>query len=89
MELFNKLARSIKYDYSKKAKDTMNFMEELHPLLKSELLLVVYKRKYMHLDFFLGKDESFIIWTAQLLKPHNYSCSEYFYKEFEEVKESK
>ena len=41
-ELFNKLAKTIKYDHSKKIKDTLAFMEDLPYKLKMELAMVIH-----------------------------------------------
>jgi hypothetical protein len=67
--LFNKLAKTIKYDHSKKQKDTIQFMEELPHKLKIELAMVIHKRMYQCVNFLKAKDKSFITWVARLIKP--------------------
>ena len=89
INLFNKLAKTIKYDHSKKQKDTLVFMEELPHKLKLELAMVMIKRMYANVEFFKDKEKSFIAWVARLIKPVNCESHEYLYKEGEEINESK
>jgi hypothetical protein len=42
IELFNKLARNIKFDHSKKKKDIAHFIEELPNHLRIELAVVIH-----------------------------------------------
>ena len=51
-ELFNKLAKSVKYDHSKKQKDTLQFMEELPHKLKLEVAMVIHKKMWAEIAFF-------------------------------------
>lgn len=88
-ELFTKLVRTIKYDHSKKNKDTIAFMEELPHKLKLELALTMINRMYANIAFFKNKEKSFIAWVARLIRPMNVEDSEYIYKEGEEIAESK
>ncbi len=46
INLFNKLARSIKYDHSKRKKDFSQFIEELPNQLRIELAMVMHNRLY-------------------------------------------
>ena len=51
-DLFNKLAKTIKYDHSKSQKDTLTFMEELPHKLKLELAAAIHKKMYASISFF-------------------------------------
>jgi hypothetical protein len=88
IELFNKLARTIKYDHTKKKKDILQFIEELPHKLKLELAMVIHQKMYSSVAFFKDKDKSFIAWIATLIRPLNYEAEEYIYKEGEDLIES-
>ena len=87
IDLFNKLAKSIKYDHSKKQKDNLQFMQELPHKLKLELAMVIHQKMYSTVAFFQDKDKSFIAWVARLIKPINVEDEDYIYKEGEEIVE--
>jgi hypothetical protein len=89
IELFNKLAKTIKYDHTKKKRDILQFIEELPHKLKLELAMVIHLKMYATVDFFMGKDKSFIAWIVTLIRPLNCESEDYIYKEGEEVFESK
>lgn len=89
IEMFNKLAKTIKYDHSKKQKYTINFMEELPHKLKLELAMIMMQRMYSGVSFFQDKEKSFLAWIARLIKPLNVEDGDYIYKEGEEIVESK
>ena len=89
VELFNRLARTIKFDYSKKQKDVLQFIDELPHKLKMELSFVIHSKMYQNVPFFIGKDPSFIAWVATIIKPLNVESDEYIYKEGENLVESK
>jgi Ion channel len=52
IEVFNKLVKTVKYDHSKKQKDTLVFMEELPHKLKLELAMIMMKKMYANVTFF-------------------------------------
>ena len=52
IEMFNKLAKTVRYDHSKKQKDTLMFMEELPHKLKLELAMIMVKKMYASVSFF-------------------------------------
>jgi hypothetical protein len=85
IELFNKLAKTIKYDHTKKKRDILQFIEELPHKLKLELAMVIHLKMYATVDFFMGKDKSFIAWIVTLIRPLNCESEDYIYKEGEEV----
>lgn len=87
--LFNKLASTLKYDHTKKSKDTLQFMEELPHKLKLELAMAVHKKMYASIHFFQKREKSFIAWIARLIRPIKIDDQEYIYKEGEEIIESK
>jgi hypothetical protein len=89
IELFNKLARTIKFDYSKKQKDILQFIEELPHKLRLELSMVIHSKMYQNIPFFRGKDSSFIVWMATSIKSLVVECEEYIYQEGEDLVESK
>jgi hypothetical protein len=89
IELFNKLAKTIQYDHTKKKRDILQFIEELPHKLKLELAMVIHLKMYSTVDFFMGKDKSFIAWIVTLIRPLNCESEDYIYKEGEEVFESK
>ena len=89
IDLFNKLAKTVKYDHSKKQKDTLQFMEELPHKLKLELAMVIHRSMYSTVTFFMDKDKGFIAWVAKLVRPVNFEDQDYIYKEGEEIVESK
>ena len=89
IDLFNKLAKTIKYDHSKKQRDTLAFMEELPHKLKLELAMAMIQKMYSNVEFFQGKEKNFIAWIARLIRPINCEDHEDLYKEGEEISESK
>lgn len=89
LETFNRLVKTIKYDHSKKQKDTIHFMEELPHKLKLELAMIMMKKMYANVAFFQDKEKSFIAWVARLIRPVNVEEQDYIYKEGEEIAESK
>jgi hypothetical protein len=89
IELFNKLSKTIKYDHTKKKRDILQFIEELPHKLKLELAMVIHLKMYSTVDYFKGKDKSFIAWIVTLIRPLNCESQDYIYKEGEEVFESK
>jgi Ion channel len=87
LDTFNRLVKTIKYDHSKKQKDTLHFMEELPHKLKLELAMIMMKKMYANVEFFKDKERSFIAWVARLIRPMNVEEVDYIYKEGEEVVE--
>jgi len=70
-ELYNKLVRTVKYDHSRKSKDVINFMDELPHKIKLELAMQIHKKMYETINFFRGKEKSFIVWIGIVLRPLN------------------
>jgi len=64
-------------------------MEELPHKMRFELSLEIHRKMYEHVNFFRGKDQSFIVWIAIVLKPLHVPEYEYIYKEAEDISESK
>ena len=89
LDLFNKLAKNIKYDHSKKKRDVLLFIEELPHQLKIELAMAIHLKMYANVRFFQGKDKTFIAWIVTLIRPLNCEAEDYMYKEGDEVIESK
>lgn len=87
IDLFNQLAKTIRYDHSKKQKDVLQFMEELPSKLRLELAMVIHKSMYSNITYFLDKDKSFIAWISRQIRPMNVDDQDYIYKEGEEVLE--
>ena len=71
MGLFNRLAKTIRYDHSKKQKDTLQFMEELPYKLKLELAMAIHLKMYSNVKFFKNRDKSFVAWITRLIRPIN------------------
>jgi len=71
IDLFNKLAKSIKYDHSKKQRDILQFIEELPHKVKLELSMQIHNKNYSNITFFKDKDQSFIAWISSLIRPIN------------------
>jgi hypothetical protein len=71
MELFNKLAKTIRYDHSKKKRDTINFMDELPSQLRQELAIAIHEQMYSNVKFFKDKDKSLIAWITRFIVPLN------------------
>jgi hypothetical protein len=67
----------------------LQFIEELPHKLKLELAMVIHLKMYSTVDYFMGKDKSFIAWIVTLIRPLNSESEDYIYKEGEEVFESK
>jgi hypothetical protein len=44
---------------------------------------------YKSIEFFKGKEKSFIAWIGHLLRPLNIQEADYIYQEIEEITESK
>lgn len=85
LELFNKLAKTIRYDHSKKKRDTLNFMDELPSSLRQELAMAIHHTMYASVQFFHGKDQSFLTWITRLIAPLSIEAKDYVYKEGEEI----
>lgn len=88
-DLYNRLVRLVKYDHMRQSKDAIKLMEELPHKLRFELSLEIHRKMYESINFFKGKDRSFIVWIATVLRPMNVPECEYIYKEAEEISESK
>ncbi len=56
IDLFNKLAKTIKYDHSKKQKDILQFIDELPHKIKLELAMQIHNKTYANVAFFKEKD---------------------------------
>ena len=52
IHLFNKLAKTIKYDHAKKKRDMLQFIEELPHMLKIEFSMAIHLKMYSHVQFF-------------------------------------
>jgi len=63
-------------------------VEELPHKLKIELSMVIHSKMYQNIKFFKGKDSSFLVWVAMLLKPLSVESEEYIFKEGEDLVES-
>ena len=85
IDLFNKLAKTIKYDHSKKQRDILHFIDELPHKIKLELAMQIHNKTYANVAFFKDKDKSFIAWISTLIRPINSEAEDYIYKEGEEV----
>jgi hypothetical protein len=72
MTLYGRLLRNIQYDYRKQTKDFTQFMDELPPKLKVDLIMHMYRKRYSTIKFFNRKDECFIAWITPLLKAAYY-----------------
>ena len=71
INLFNKLARTIRYDHSKKQRDILQFIDELPHKVKLELAMEIHKKTYSNITFFKNKENSFIVWVSTLIRPIN------------------
>lgn len=89
VNLFNKLAKSIKYDHTKKKRDILQFIEELPHILKLELSMAIHIKMYHHIQYFQNKDKSFIAWVVTIIKQLNTDQEDYIFKEGEDIVESK
>ena len=87
IDLFNKLAKTIKYDHSKKQRDILQFIDELPHKIKLELAMQIHNKTYANVAFFKDKDQSFIAWISTLIRPINSEAEDYIYKEGEDVVE--
>jgi hypothetical protein len=45
-DLFNKLARVLRYDHRKSAKDLQSFLEEIPNKLRQEVLIAIHAKMY-------------------------------------------
>lgn len=70
-ELYKRLIRSIRYDYSKSSRDFSNFMDELLYKLRIELAMEIHKSLYETVSFFKFKEKSLIAWIGTILRPLN------------------
>lgn len=73
----------------KKSKDFIMFLDELPYKIKIELATEIHKHMFESVSFFQGKEKTFIAWIGTVLRPMNISEQEYFYKEGEDIMESK
>jgi hypothetical protein len=89
IDLFNRLAKNIRYDSQKIKKDNHIFLEELPSKLRLEMAMVIHHSMYQNVEFFSDKDRNYIIWISGVIRPINIGDQEYIYKEGEEVIESK
>jgi Ion channel len=86
-DLFNRLAKVLRYDHKKSAKDLEKFMEEIPNKLKNELQVAINTKLYQKIGFFKGKDKSFVTWIATVLKTVNFEEKDYIFKEGDHVTE--
>lgn len=89
IDLFNRLAKTIRYDHSKQQKSNYSYMEELPSKLRLEIALVIHQSLYESIDILKDKDRSFIVWISGVIRQIHVEDSEYIYQEGEEILESK
>lgn len=68
IDLFNRLAKTIRYDHSKLKKSNLSFMEELPSKLRVEMALVIHHSMYQSVEFLSEKDRSFIVWISGVIR---------------------
>jgi hypothetical protein len=68
-DLYMRIKKSLKYEYSVKDEDKLVFLKELPPKIKTDLAYVIHKNDVAKLPFFRNKSKSFIAHVAQLLRP--------------------
>jgi hypothetical protein len=73
----------------KKSKDFILFLDELPYKIKIELATEIHKHQFESVDFFQNKEKTFIAWIGTVLRPMSVSEQEYFFKEGEDIMESK
>jgi hypothetical protein len=64
-------------------------MDELPHKLRLELAMAIHLKNYSTVEFFKGKDKSFIAWISTILKPIGIEDEQYVYKEGEEILDGK
>jgi len=64
-------------------------MDELPHKLRLELAMAIHLKNYSTVEFFKGKDKSFIAWISTILKPLGIEDEQYVYKEGEEILDGK
>ena len=87
LNLFNKLARTIKYDHKKKTRDLESFLDELPHKLRTELAMLIHHQVYSRIYFFKDKETNFLSWVSTIIKTINFEEKDYIYKEGEEASE--
>lgn len=85
LDLYEKLRKSVKYDYSKTQNDVTQFVEDLPHKLKLEISLHIYKKTYQKIEMFRGRSSAFIAWICPLLKPFLSMRNSYIFFEGDEV----
>lgn len=88
-DFHSQLVKHLQLNHKKRQKDILAFMEELPHKMRLELAMILHNQLYANVNYFKGKDKSFIGWISTLLKPMNVDNLKYIYKEGEEVTESK
>ncbi len=67
--LFERLAKTIRYDHTKRSKNFHTFIEELPPKLRMELAAVMHKKMYSCITFFKKQDSLFLAWIGTVIRP--------------------
>jgi uncharacterized membrane protein (UPF0182 family) len=66
-DLFNKMLRIIKYDHTKKKKDTkevQDFIDEFPEKIRAQVKICMYRQTFRHITFLEEQDDKFVEWAA-------------------------
>lgn len=85
IELFSKIKKNIKFNYTQDDKRINSFMEDLPMNLRTELSVYVYEPIYRKVAFLNHRSKAFIAWICPMLKPKVTTPTEYVYYEGDEV----
>ena len=77
---YSRLTNAVEYEHKNNHKELDNLVASLPSHLKTQLLVIIHKKKIENNAFFEGRSKHFVAWLVTLLKSVLYDREEYVYK---------
>ena len=85
LNLYSKIKKCLKYNYTQDLRSVGEFVEELPHNLKNELSIHIYETLYKEVDFLKAKSENFISWICPMMKVFVATPNEYVFYEGDDI----
>ena len=77
---YSRLTNAVEYEHKNNNQEIDNLVASLPSHLKTQLLVIIHRKKIENNCFFEGRSKHFVAWIVTLLKSVMYDKSEYVYK---------
>lgn len=77
---YSRLTNAVEYEHKNNNQEIDNLVASLPSHLKTQLLVIIHKKKIENNSFFEGRSKHFVAWIVTLLKSVMYDKNEYVYK---------